>query len=98
MDTWGVTVWRGTGMSDEQHVEFSRNFGYLERVPRREGARFRLAHRELFAASNLNLAGEITQDVAAIQYRKGDRLLQPRPEERRVGKEGVIRCRYGGSP
>ena len=74
MDTYGVTVWRDTHMSDADHVEFSRNFGYLERVPRREGARFRLPHRELFDASNLNVDGEITQDVAAIQYRKGDRL------------------------
>jgi alpha-ketoglutarate-dependent 2,4-dichlorophenoxyacetate dioxygenase len=74
MDTWGVTVWRGTGMNDEQHVQFSRNFGYLERVPQREGMRMRLAHRELFDASNLNVDGEITQDEAAIQYRKGDRL------------------------
>ena len=74
MDTWGVTVWRNTRMSDEQHVEFSRNFGFLERVPRREGARFRLPFRELFDASNLNVEGEITQDEAAIQYRKGDRL------------------------
>jgi alpha-ketoglutarate-dependent 2,4-dichlorophenoxyacetate dioxygenase len=74
MDTWGVTVWRDTGMNDDQHVEFSRNFGYLERVPRREGVRFRLPHRELFDASNLDVDGEITQDPAAIQYRKGDRL------------------------
>ena len=74
MDQWGVTVWRNTGMNDDQHVEFSRNFGYLERVPRREGMRFRLPHRELFDASNLNVEGEITQDEAAIQYRKGDRL------------------------
>jgi alpha-ketoglutarate-dependent 2,4-dichlorophenoxyacetate dioxygenase len=74
MDTWGVTVWRNTGMNDDQHVEFSRNFGYLERVPRREGVRFRLPHRELFDASNLNVDGEITEDESAIQYRKGDRL------------------------
>lgn len=74
MDTWGVTVWRGVNLDDDQHVEFSRNFGYLERVPRREGVRFRLPHRELFDASNLNVDGEITQDEAAILYRKGDRL------------------------
>lgn len=74
MDTWGVTVWRNTGLNNEQHVEFSRNFGYLERVPKRDGARMRLPHRELFDASNLNVEGEITQDPAAIQYRKGDRL------------------------
>ena len=74
MDAWGVTVWRNTGMNDAQHVEFSRNFGYLERVPRREGVKYRLPFRELFDASNLNVDGEITQDAAAIQYRKGDRL------------------------
>lgn len=74
MDTWGVTVWPDTGMSDDDHVEFSRNFGYLERVPRREGVKFRLSHRELFDASNLSVEGEITRDPAAIQYRKGDRL------------------------
>lgn len=74
MDTWGITVWRDTGMSDADHVEFSRNFGYLERVPQREGVKYRMPHRELFDASNLNIDGEITQDKAAIEYRKGDRL------------------------
>ncbi|WP_241773080.1 TauD/TfdA family dioxygenase [Erythrobacter sp. SG61-1L] len=74
MSQYGVCVFRDTGMNDEQHVQFSRNFGYLERVPKREGSKFRLPHRELFDASNLNAEGEITQDPAAIQYRKGDRL------------------------
>src|SRR5690606_8286398 len=41
---------------------------------RREGARLRLPHRELFDASNLHGDGEIAQDPAAIQYRQGDRL------------------------
>lgn len=74
MDKYGVTVWRNTGLTDEQHVEFSRNFGYLEKVPKREGAVMRLPFRELFDASNLNVEGEITRDAAAIQYRKGDQL------------------------
>jgi alpha-ketoglutarate-dependent 2,4-dichlorophenoxyacetate dioxygenase len=74
MDAWGVTVWPETGMNDEQHVAFSRNFGFLERVPKREGVKFRLPFRELFDASNLNVDGEVTRDPAAIQYRKGDRL------------------------
>jgi alpha-ketoglutarate-dependent 2,4-dichlorophenoxyacetate dioxygenase len=75
MDTYGVTVWRNTGLNDEQHVAFSRNFGYLERVPERaDGKKMRLPFRELFDASNLNLEGEITRDPAAIEYRKGDRL------------------------
>lgn len=74
MDKWGVTVWRNTGMNDEQHVAFSRNFGYLERTPARDPSKMRLPYRELFDASNLTLTGEITKDPAAIQYRKGDRL------------------------
>ena len=75
MDTWGVTVWRGVNLTDEQHVAFSRYFGFLEKVPRRaDGQKMRLAYRELFDASNLNLEGEITTDKAAIEYRKGDRL------------------------
>ncbi len=74
MSQYGVCVFRDTGMDDDLHVQFSRNFGYLERVPRPEGAKFRLPHRELFDASNLNADGDITQDPAAIQYRKGDRL------------------------
>ena len=74
MDTWGVTVWRNTGMSDADHVEFSRNFGYLEHLKRKEGMKFRLPFPELFDASNLNVEGEITKDPGAIQYRKGDRL------------------------
>lgn len=74
MDKYGVTIWRNTGMNDEQHVDFSRNFGYLERVPKRENMKMRLPFRELFDASNLNLEGEITRDPAAIEYRKGDRL------------------------
>ena len=74
MDKYGVCVYRDTGLNDEQHVEFSRNFGYLERVPAREGFKMRLPFRELFDASNLNVEGEITTDEAAISYRKGDRL------------------------
>ena len=74
MDRYGVCVYRNTGLTDEQHVAFSRNFGYLERVPVREGARMRLPFRELFDASNLNSDGEVTTDPAAIMYRKGDRL------------------------
>ena len=73
-NTWGVTVWRDTGLTDETHIEFSRNFGHIELAPMRSGAKTRLRHRELFDASNLNADGEITTDPRAIQYRKGDRL------------------------
>ena len=75
MDRFGVTVWRNTGLTDDQHVAFSRNFGFLERGPKRaDGVPARLPYRELFDASNLNLQGDITRDPAAIEYRKGDRL------------------------
>ena len=73
-NTWGVTVWRNTGLTDETHIAFSRIFGHLELAPQRAGGKVRLAHRELFDASNLDAEGEITRDPRAIQYRKGDRL------------------------
>jgi len=71
---WGVCVYRNTGLTDETHIQFSRNFGHIELAPQRKGGKSRLKHRELFDASNLNAEGEITRDPAAIQYRKGDRL------------------------
>ena len=74
MAKYGVLIFRNTGLNDEQHIHFSRNFGYLERVPEPRGGKGRLAHRELFDASNLTAEGEITRDPAAIQYRKGDGL------------------------
>jgi len=74
MDSYGVCVFRNTGLDDAGHVAFSRNFGFLERVPVREGMKTRLRFRELFDASNLNVEGEITDDPAAVSYRKGDRL------------------------
>ena len=73
-NTWGVTVYRDTGLNDETHIAFSRNFGHIELSPRRPGMRTRLEHRELFDASNLTVDGEITTDPRAIDYRKGDRL------------------------
>jgi alpha-ketoglutarate-dependent 2,4-dichlorophenoxyacetate dioxygenase len=74
MNQWGVCVYRHTGLDDESHIRFSRHFGHVELSPRRPGGRYRLAHRELFDASNLDADGNITRDPAAITYRKGDRL------------------------
>jgi alpha-ketoglutarate-dependent 2,4-dichlorophenoxyacetate dioxygenase len=71
---WGVTVYRNTGLNNESHIEFSRMFGYLERVPERTGALARHKYRELFDAGNLDSTGAINRDPAAILYRKGDRL------------------------
>jgi len=73
-DKWGVTIWRNTGLTNETHIEFSRIFGHLERVPEMPGRPLRTGHRELFDASNLTADGQITRDPTAIQYRKGDRL------------------------
>jgi alpha-ketoglutarate-dependent 2,4-dichlorophenoxyacetate dioxygenase len=73
-NTWGITVYRNTGLTDETHIAFSRIFGHIELAPSRPGMRTRLNHRELFDASNLNIDGEITTDPRAINYRKGDRL------------------------
>lgn len=74
MNKWGVCVYRNTGLDDESHIRFSRNFGRLELAPVRPDGKSRLAHRELFDASNLDIEGNINRDPAAITYRKGDRL------------------------
>ncbi|MGH8260607.1 MAG: TauD/TfdA dioxygenase family protein, partial [Steroidobacteraceae bacterium] len=60
--TWGITVWRNTGLTDETHIAFSRLFGHIELAPRLEGRAYRHAHRELFDASNLDADGHIIQD------------------------------------
>ena len=95
MDTWGVTVWRDTGMSDADHVEFSRNFGYLEQVPAREGMTYRLPFRELFDASNLNSAGEITTDPAALRSTWRYSYLMPSASNAR---SSWARVSQGGRP
>ncbi|PQA89502.1 TauD/TfdA dioxygenase family protein [Hyphococcus luteus] len=74
MNKWGVCVFRNTGLDDESHIRFSRNFGRLELAPLRRDGKGRLAHRELFDASNLDMEGEINRDPSAVMYRKGDRL------------------------
>ncbi|MEO6338634.1 MAG: TauD/TfdA family dioxygenase [Caulobacteraceae bacterium] len=71
---WGITVWRGTGLTDETHVAFSRMFGHLELSPRPSGRKPRFAHPELFDAGNLDAEGAIITDPAIRQHKKGDRL------------------------
>ncbi len=73
-NTWGVTVWRNTGLNDETHIAFSRIFGHVELAPRMEGRRYRHAHRELFDASNLDADGNIIQDELIRLHKRGDRL------------------------
>src|SRR5690349_1088036 len=74
MDTWGVCVYRNTGLDNESHIAFSRTFGHLEKAPVRAGALPRHGHRELFDAGNLDATGAINRDPSAILYRRGDRL------------------------
>lgn len=73
-NTWGVTIWRNTGLDDESHIAFSRIFGYIELAPRMEGRRYRHAHREIFDASNLDADGNIIQDELIRLHKRGDRL------------------------
>ena len=73
-DRWGVTVWRGTGLTDETHVAFSRIFGELELAPRAPGRKTRFELPELFDASNLDAEGRIVTDELVRLHKKGDRL------------------------
>ncbi len=73
-NTYGITVWRDTGLNDETHIAFSRIFGHIELAPRIEGRPYRHAHRELFDASNLDAEGRIIQDELVRLHKRGDRL------------------------
>ncbi len=101
MDRWGITVWRDTGLTDEGHVEFSRNFGYLEKVPKRpDGMAMRLPYRELFDASNLNLEGDITRDPARDpnKPRAGDALRSAVRGQTPAADEGSPFAQQPGAP
>jgi alpha-ketoglutarate-dependent 2,4-dichlorophenoxyacetate dioxygenase len=71
---WGVTIWRNTGLSDETHIAFSRNFGQLELAPAPSGRPYRHAHRELFDASNLDPSGNINRDETIRAHARGNQL------------------------
>jgi alpha-ketoglutarate-dependent 2,4-dichlorophenoxyacetate dioxygenase len=71
---WGVTVWRNTGLTDETHIAFSRNFGHIELAPSMAGRKSRHKHRELFDASNLDAEGQIIDNEMVRLHKKGDRL------------------------
>ena len=71
---YGVTVWRGTGLSDESHIAFSRIFGHLELAPAPAGRKGRFDHRELFDAGNLDAEGRIIDSEMIRLHKKGDRL------------------------
>lgn len=71
---WGITVWRNTGLTDETHIAFSRNFGQLELAPAPGGRPFRHQHRELFDASNLDAAGNINKDELVRLHARGNQI------------------------
>jgi len=82
---YGVLVFRETGMTDEQHVEFSRPFGELDRPPNVRSKTGRLTTPELFDLSNCKPNGELaTKDDVEYKFYKSnilwhaDMLYHPR--------------------
>ena len=72
-NTWGVTVWRNTGLDDASHVAFSRIFGRVEFAPRHKGTP-RFSQPELFDASNVGRDGQIVNDENVRLNNRGNRL------------------------
>jgi len=76
-DSYGVTVYRNTGLDDLRHVTFSRQLGTLEKVPKFHGPSVpdRFEYPELFDAGNTNRDGSIIQkDTRRWWYNKGNAL------------------------
>ncbi len=71
---WGVTMWRDTGLTDETHIAFSRQFGHLELAPAPSGKSYRHAHRELFDASNLDASGNISANELVRLHNRGNQI------------------------
>ena len=61
--SFGVTVYRNTGLDDLRHIQFSRQFGDLEKVPKFRGPNIpdRFGYPELFDAGNTDHDGNIVQ-------------------------------------
>jgi len=75
MDRYGVCVFRGTALTDETHIAFSRLFGELELAPRLFGKGLvRFGYPELFDAGNLDAEGRILTDERRRVYNKGNAL------------------------
>ena len=73
-NTWGVTVWRNTGLDDAGHVAFSRIFGHVELAPSHSGKKSRMSEPELFDASNLDFEGNIVHNASIELAAKGNQL------------------------
>jgi len=72
---YGVLVLRKTGMTDEDHIQFTKHFGDLSDisayVPPNSTKKQRLRFLELFDASNLDENDEILkEDTKRFQYNK----------------------------
>lgn len=79
MDRFAVLVFRRQHLSDEAHIAFSRQFGELQHSPnyfQKDGSgRSRMAHPELFDASNLDARGKVLDvDDDRRQFRLGNEL------------------------
>ncbi|KAH7386933.1 hypothetical protein DE146DRAFT_680775 [Phaeosphaeria sp. MPI-PUGE-AT-0046c] len=78
MAKYGVLVFRDTGLSDAQHVEFSARIGELDNVRRylTGGRKLRYTHYELFDAGNVDEEGNaIDPDSPRTHYNKGNALF-----------------------
>lgn len=74
MATYGVCVFRDTGLDDASHVAFSRYFGHLETLPVGKGQQPRFDHPELFDATNLTREDEIVTDPNEVLLKRGNQL------------------------
>jgi alpha-ketoglutarate-dependent 2,4-dichlorophenoxyacetate dioxygenase len=74
-DKYGVLFFRKTGMTDEQHIQFSKHFGDLDDIsqfiPPGSIMSRRTNFLELFDASNLDGEGKVLQEhERRFQYNK----------------------------
>jgi len=75
LDRYGVAVFRETGLDDQRHIAFSRQFGELELAPKLFGTQqARFTHPELFDAGNVDRDGQILLDERRRLYNKGNAL------------------------
>ncbi|KAI3394564.1 hypothetical protein diail_2555, partial [Diaporthe ilicicola] len=75
---YGFLVFRRTGLTDDEHVTFSRRLGELDNIRRylTAGRKLRYESLELFDAGNLDADGEIVpSDSPRAHYNKGNALF-----------------------
>jgi alpha-ketoglutarate-dependent 2,4-dichlorophenoxyacetate dioxygenase len=72
---YGVVIFRSTGLTDEQHIQFTKHFGDLDDISQYIPPGAPLSRRtrflELFDASNLDHTGRVLQEhEKRFQYNK----------------------------